>query len=165
MTEREFFIQRWAAELPATLAVIEALPGENLGYQPHPGCRTARSIVGHLLGHVEDLVELAGATGKIHHRNELPFAGVADAVEKMKQASGRFDAALNSVDEQTWANTNNQFVVDGHVHFEAPLGFTAWLLLFDTIHHRGQLSSYLRPMGCKRHPDIYGPSGDSGQQH
>ena len=39
-------------------------------------------------------------------------------------------------------------------------GATAWLLLMDSIHHRGQLSSYIRPMGGKQ-PDIYGPSGDS----
>ena len=29
-----------------------------------------------------------------------------------------------------------------------------------TIHHRGQLSSYIRPMGGKV-PGIYGPSGDT----
>ena len=29
-----------------------------------------------------------------------------------------------------------------------------------SVHHRGQLSSYLRPMGAKV-PGIYGPSGDS----
>jgi uncharacterized damage-inducible protein DinB len=28
------------------------------------------------------------------------------------------------------------------------------------VHHRGQLSAYLRPMGAKV-PSIYGPSGDS----
>ena len=31
--------------------------------------------------------------------------------------------------------------------------------LLDIIHHRGQLSTYLRPMGAKV-PGIYGPSGD-----
>ncbi|HEY0809420.1 MAG TPA: DinB family protein, partial [Longimicrobiales bacterium] len=29
-----------------------------------------------------------------------------------------------------------------------------------SVHHRGQLSAYLRSMGC-RVPDIYGPSGDA----
>jgi uncharacterized damage-inducible protein DinB len=35
----------------------------------------------------------------------------------------------------------------------------AWGFFFDAIHHRGQLSTYLRPMGAKV-PSIYGPSGD-----
>ena len=35
----------------------------------------------------------------------------------------------------------------------------AWGFFFDIIHHRGQLSTYLRPMGAKV-PQIYGPSAD-----
>ena len=35
----------------------------------------------------------------------------------------------------------------------------AWGFLLDIIHHRGQLSTYLRPMGAKV-PQIYGPSAD-----
>ena len=34
------------------------------------------------------------------------------------------------------------------------------MLFFDAIHHRGQLSAYLRPMGGKV-PSIYGPSADT----
>ncbi|HST77514.1 MAG TPA: DinB family protein [Verrucomicrobiae bacterium] len=37
----------------------------------------------------------------------------------------------------------------------------AWGFLLDQIHHRGQLSIYLRPMGVKV-PPIYGPSADEG---
>jgi hypothetical protein len=36
---------------------------------------------------------------------------------------------------------------------------SAWGFLFDLIHHRGQLSTYLRPMGSTV-PAIYGPSAD-----
>ena len=35
----------------------------------------------------------------------------------------------------------------------------AWGFLFDIVHHRGQITTYLRPMGAKV-PQIYGPSGD-----
>jgi uncharacterized damage-inducible protein DinB len=35
------------------------------------------------------------------------------------------------------------------------------LILNHTIHHRGQLSTYLRPMGAKM-PPLYGPSHDTG---
>jgi uncharacterized damage-inducible protein DinB len=164
MTEREFFIARWAAEMPLTLGVIQALPDAKLDYRPHEKCRTARSIVGHLLGHVEDLNELANATGSIQHRNELPFKNIADALEQMKKSDAVTKSRIPGVDEKTWATKNNKFMVGEHVAFEAPLGATAWILLLDMIHHRGQLSSYIRPMGGKQ-PDIYGPSGDSSAQH
>ena len=34
-----------------------------------------------------------------------------------------------------------------------------WMMLFDTVHHRGQFSVYLRASDAKV-PSIYGPSGD-----
>ena len=52
-----------------------------------------------------------------------------------------------------------QFLVDGSVAWETSLGDMLFGFLFDAIHHRGQLSSYLRPMGAKV-PSIYGPSAD-----
>lgn len=39
------------------------------------------------------------------------------------------------------------------------VGGLLWIALFDSVHHRGQLSAYIRPMGGKV-PSIYGPSAD-----
>ena len=52
-----------------------------------------------------------------------------------------------------------RFLMDGNVAWESSLGDMLFGFLFDAIHHRGQLSSYLRPMGAKV-PSIYGPSAD-----
>jgi len=43
---------------------------------------------------------------------------------------------------------------------KAPRQVMAWILLFDAIHHRGQISTLIRPMGGKV-PSIYGPSADT----
>jgi uncharacterized damage-inducible protein DinB len=42
---------------------------------------------------------------------------------------------------------------------QRPASAMAWSFLFDIVHHRGQISTYLRPMGSTV-PQIYGPSGD-----
>ena len=34
-----------------------------------------------------------------------------------------------------------------------------WMMMFDIIHHRGQLSTYYRQMGV-RNPSIYGPTAE-----
>jgi len=47
----------------------------------------------------------------------------------------------------------------GTVTWETTVGDMLFGFLFDAIHDRGQLSSYLRPMAAKV-PAIYGPSGD-----
>ena len=51
------------------------------------------------------------------------------------------------------------FEVAGQVLRRAQGYEYAWEFLFDQVHHRGQLSTYLRPMGAKV-PSIYGPSAD-----
>ena len=42
---------------------------------------------------------------------------------------------------------------------QRPASPLAWSFLFDIVHHRGQITTYLRPMGSTV-PRIYGPSGD-----
>jgi uncharacterized damage-inducible protein DinB len=51
---------------------------------------------------------------------------------------------------------------DGVLEFfgaERPSSPMAWSFLFDIVHHRGQITTYLRPMGSTV-PSIYGPSAD-----
>jgi uncharacterized damage-inducible protein DinB len=42
---------------------------------------------------------------------------------------------------------------------ERPAAPMAWSFLFDIIHHRGQITTYLRPMGSTV-PQVYGPTAD-----
>ena len=51
----------------------------------------------------------------------------------------------------------------GQVVLEKTVGEVLWLFHFDLIHHRGQLTTYLRPMGSKV-PSIYGKSGDASAE-
>ncbi len=49
--------------------------------------------------------------------------------------------------------------MDGKVLWTDTLENMVWGFLFDMVHHRGQLTAYIRPMGGKV-PAIYGPSAD-----
>jgi uncharacterized damage-inducible protein DinB len=51
------------------------------------------------------------------------------------------------------------FYLDGKEAMRATGAEMAWGFLFDLIHHRGQLTTYLRPMRSTV-PQIYGPSAD-----
>ena len=62
------------------------------------------------------------------------------------------------MDDAKW-DSPARLKMDGKVMWEAPLGDMLFGFLLDAVHHRGQLSSYLRPMGAKV-PSIYGPSAD-----
>ncbi len=62
------------------------------------------------------------------------------------------------MDDAAW-NKPGRFVAEGQTRMEMPISGFVWMFFFDAIHHRGQLSTYIRPMGGKV-PSIYGPSGD-----
>jgi uncharacterized damage-inducible protein DinB len=66
---------------------------------------------------------------------------------------------VESMDDTAW-DRKAQFFFNGKMVSEQPVSQFLWMILFDAIHHRGQLTAYLRPMGGKV-PSIYGPSADS----
>lgn len=158
MTNREFFFHTCASEFPRFAGVLEATPGDRLDYRPHPRSRSASELVGHLLGHEQDLVELMD-TGTIHHRMHVPFGDMAEALRIYRAAHEELKPKVAALDDSAWESMG-QFYAGGNLIMEAPRRDLAWMLLFDAVHHRGQLSTYLRPMGGKV-PSIYGPSADT----
>ena len=82
-----------------------------------------------------------------------------EMLTRFEDASRRHAAQLESWSEEAWARTG-QLRSGGRVALERPAGDIVWLVHFDEIHHRGQLSTYLRPMGAKV-PSIYTASRDS----
>ena len=163
MTNREFFLQRRSIEAGMFEKVFNAVPGDKLDWKPEPKARTARELIGHLIGHEQDVGELL-ESGAIHHRNQVPFTDVADAVALYRQACVDVETKLQSLDDATWDGGAGKFCVGDDVIMEAPRCDMGWMLLCDSIHHRGQLSTYLRPMGSKV-PAIYGPSADDAGAH
>jgi uncharacterized damage-inducible protein DinB len=158
MTNREFFVHLCSDEYPRFLGVLQAAPGARLDYRPHPRSRSAYELIGHLIGHEQDLLELA-ETGSINHRLQVPFGAIDEAVSIYRETRESLAPKLAGLDDTAWEEMG-MFIVQGNVIMQAPMRNLAWMLLFDAIHHRGQLSTYLRPMGGMV-PSIYGPSADT----
>jgi len=156
MNEREFFRARRQAEFPAFMRVLQALPKERLDYRPHERSPTAAQIAWTLASELRACCDLA-ATGRVDW-NPPPPPGLEEAVADFECHHARLDALVAGLDDVGWRRSG-QFVVGTRVAMEQPVGDLLWLFLFDGIHHRGQLSTYIRPMGG-RVPSIYGPSGD-----
>ena len=158
MSTRQFFAELCETEYPRTLAVLQSTPGDKLDYRPHGVCRSAQQLIGHLIGHEADLVELV-QTGSINHRNQIPFATIEEAIAYYRAAHEELQSALGSFDDAKWQQVG-KFNVGSQTIMEAPCHRLAFMMVFDAIHHRGQLSTYIRPMGGKV-PAIYGPSADT----
>lgn len=157
MTNLEFCIARRKAELPAFVKVLKAVPQGRHDYRPDPRSRTAAELAWLLAAEEAALVTLLD-TGAIDWKETPPPASVAESVAAYERSAASVNERLAKIDEANWQKKAS-FVMDGKAVWEDTTQNMVWGFLFDAIHHRGQLSTYLRPMGGKV-PSIYGPSAD-----
>jgi uncharacterized damage-inducible protein DinB len=165
LSNREFFIRRWEMEHASFLEVFKALPPDRLDYRPHPASRSAGELVALLVSLERSCLDLC-ASGKGSYNTSLrlhPPAGSAalDAmITSFEQLHRALAEKVGGLDDDTWNRPAWLTVGDQEIVLRDSMGGLMWIALFDAVHHRGQLSTYIRPMGGKV-PSIYGPSGDA----
>jgi uncharacterized damage-inducible protein DinB len=153
---REYYTQCFAAEKPIFLKVMKAVPADQGAYTPHPRSTTASDLLWLLATEVDDACAIIDR-GEVNYVYK-PSPGVAESVAAYEKHAAALEARLEKIDDRTWEG-KARLLMDGKSMWEATVGDMLFGFLFDAIHHRGQLSSYLRPMGAKV-PSIYGPSAD-----
>ena len=155
-TMREYYRERFEAETPTFLKVMKAVPADKAGYKPHPQSTSANELLWWLA------VELQVACDAIDRGDCVlsitPVPGVDECVAAYEKHAAALQSRLSTLDDERWERPA-RLSADGKVMWETTVGDMLFGFLFDAIHHRGQLSTYLRPMGAKV-PSIYGPSGD-----
>jgi uncharacterized damage-inducible protein DinB len=156
MSNREFFVQRLKAELPAFLRVLKALPAERLDYKPHDKSPSAEAIAWTLTHNVE--ISLNVATENKGEWTQHAAPPIDQMLSRLEKAWTTLADRVAKLDDASWEK-DAQFYYGGKMLNEQPVGQFLWFVLFDSIHHRGQLTTYIRPMGGKV-PAVYGPSGD-----
>jgi uncharacterized damage-inducible protein DinB len=158
MSEREAFLRAYEREHAITRKVLHAFPAEQMSLKPSERSNSAMQLAATFVA--EQMLSLRALKG------EPVLGGVRDS------APTTWDAALRTFDAQ------HEEIVrllrdGGGASFEGTVQFPVaprqmgdwrpsdflWFLLHDQIHHRGQLTVYLRMAGGKV-PSIYGPSGD-----
>jgi uncharacterized damage-inducible protein DinB len=155
-TVREYYRKCVQAEKPVFIRVLKAVPADKADYRPHPRSTSAADLAWLLAYELHDACELIDRGEVSYVPQDTP--GVPESIAAFERNAGELEKRLATLDDAAWEKTA-KFLVDGKVVWEAPLGDMLFGFLFDAIHHRGQLSSYLRPMGAKV-PSIYGPSAD-----
>ena len=156
MNDREFFCKRHQTEFPTFKRVLDALPSAQFAYRPHERSPSTLDLVWTLA------CEMAACSTMIEKGEvrwvDAPAPAAAEAVQAFQANYQALNERVNALGEKQWARPAKLYV-GGKLLMEPPLGEFLWYLFFDAIHHRGQLSTYIRPMGGKV-PSIYGPSGD-----
>jgi uncharacterized damage-inducible protein DinB len=164
MTFRDALLTEFDHEVGATRRVLERLPDDRLAWKPH-----ARSwSMGGLATHLGNLPRWADAI-----LNGTSF-DLADAPPRLAERTSRADI-LAAFDEaaasaRTWLDKTDaelaapwKLTRNGQEVFVVPrLAAFRSFVLNHLIHHRGQLTVYLR-LNDVPVPAIYGASADEGQ--
>jgi len=154
----DFLIADLEREIETTIKVIAAVPPDHLDYQPDIKASTGLGLIRHL-PLIDEWFLNSIAEGRFGaspcQSDECGIMNPADAAacydQKMKVMIGR----LRQLSGEQLAEPLDFFGV-----MQLPAVYFIQLTIKHSIHHRGQLSTYLRSMGGKV-PNIYGSSGDS----
>jgi uncharacterized damage-inducible protein DinB len=155
MTNKEFFIKVLGDERPRFRKVIESVPDDQLGYKIHEKSRDAGSLARQLAKQWL-LISATAKTGKPSFADRSEPTPVSGMLADFDHNFDAMMADLYKVTDEDWENNDSTV----GPQWSAKKYIMAWNFLFDAIHHRGQLTSYLRAMGLKV-PAVYGPSADN----
>ena len=165
LNNREFFIRQFELEYPGFVDVLKALPPDRLDYRPHPASRSAGELVALLVSSICGCVDLC-ESGRGSFNSSLRFHPTTGSknLQEMVAAFQHHHRALSEkiaqLDDASWNRPAWLTRGEQEIILRDSVGGLLWIALFDAIHHRGQLSTYIRPMGGKV-PSIYGPSADA----
>jgi uncharacterized damage-inducible protein DinB len=162
MTNKEFFKACLVNEMEATANVIAALNSDKLDYRPHPNSRSAFEIAEHIIAHAYDFDIILKNTS-CDECLVMPFHDSKEGSQLLRKYWEKAIATVESLDENSFNTIDVELLVSGKPLLTLPRPNMLWFFLFDVIHHRGQLTTYIRPMGGKN-PAVYGYSFDSLQQ-
>ena len=151
MDEKSLFVGFWTNESKTTRNVLARIP-EGSEYRPDPKSRTAKEIAWQIVCE-EKMISDALESGKAEWAPPPMPATAKEVLEAYEEQSAGMARRWNALPAAKWDGTLEFF---GKQRPAAPM---AWSFLFDIVHHRGQITTYLRPMGSTV-PQIYGPSGD-----
>jgi uncharacterized damage-inducible protein DinB len=166
MTIVRTFIPQFDHEMGTTRRVLEVVPDSNSDWRPHPKSYTLGDLASHTAILAlwckfvvqEPELDLGVPANAVLAR--LPFTTSADLVAKFDQYVGDARSALEPTSDEalreTWALKNRGTIIFSLPRIAALRGF----ILSHMIHHRGQLTVYLRLRDVPV-PSIYGPTADT----
>jgi uncharacterized damage-inducible protein DinB len=147
----DFLLPQLRQETATTRKVLAAMPADGGAYKPSEKCMSGLDLATHI------------AAAEVFFLN-----GVIAGAFEWKQPELKTPAEVVAFYDATVPPLLDKVAGLSPEHLAKPITFAVFtepgvgflnLSMKHSVHHRGQLSAYLRPMGGKV-PSIYGPSGD-----
>ena len=153
-----FLIADFENEMKTTERVLESVPGDRLDYQPDAKAKTGLGLVRHIALEDEWLLNCVADGQLVPPPDDSDSCGIMSPTDAVSRYKEKVPAALNRVRSLSGDQLTKELDLFGMM--QAPAVSFLAMAVKHSVHHRGQLSTYLRPMGGAV-PGIYGPSADT----
>ncbi len=163
MTIAERLLPELDHEMATTRSLLAIVPDDRADWRPHPKSMT----LGELAKHVAEIGSalsraVVGAPG-LDFATMPPrpgYQGTAKMVADFDTGLAAFRAALAKVPDEAMMETWTLSAGDKVILAMPRIATLRTLIMNHMIHHRGQLSVYLRELDVPL-PSIYGPTADT----
>jgi len=155
---KQQYLDIFAKEHVTTLKVMRAFPADQGAFQPHPRSSSAKKLMWTCAVEQDLVVSAVSGTLKMPPSFAPEPATVGEAIAAFESRVKTVMKAVAKAPDSAIFSKVPFFVGPGKMG-EVPVIDIMWLMLMDQIHHRGQLSVYIRMAGGLV-PSIYGPSAD-----
>ena len=142
-----------------TKNVIEAIPVEKGDYRPDPVSKTAMELAWHIVVTELRFME-AVAAGEFDFTPRPRPESIKTSADLAAWYGDNFESHFETLTKLS--NEQLTKIMDFRGMFQLPAVMYLGFIVNHSVHHRGQLSTYLRPMGGKV-PAMYGESHDSAE--
>lgn len=153
------FYKELEAEVPATRKCIERIPEKLYNWKPHE-TSLAMGYLSVLVAEIPNWIAAMINEGVIDFQTFQHIKGETTA-EMVAQFDQYVEAAKKAINSLTTEQLSKHFVLKNgdQVLIDSPLVENLSSTLNHWVHHRGQLTVYMRMNGIAV-PSIYGPSAD-----
>jgi uncharacterized damage-inducible protein DinB len=157
-TIANFLCSDFTHEVQTTARVLGAVPAGKLGYQPDDKSKSALGLMRHIVLEDEWFLNSIVAGAFNPPPSDSDDCGIHTPADAVARYQERIPAALERV--RGLSPDHLTKVIDLFGIMQMPTVNFISLGMKHSVHHRGQLSAYLRAMGGSV-PGIYGPSADT----
>lgn len=151
MAIRDALLQEFDEEMSSTRKILERVPEDKFAWKPHE----KSSTLGRLANHLAQIPLAAAAVIRGQAKRPIDVASKAELLELADQNIAAAREAISIASDQHLIESRSASLFFGMPRLE----FLRRRVISHVVHHRGQLTVYLRLLDVAV-PGMYGPSAD-----
>ena len=160
MSIADSFLPEFDSEMASTRKILSRVPADKWDWKPHAKSRS----LGELATHVAELprwgVRMKGESFQVGSEKPPSMRSADELVARLEQNAAAARESISNMSDADLAGDFRVLKPDGSVFFQLPRrALPRTVLMNHLIHHRGQLTVYLRLVDVPL-PIIYGPTAD-----